>query len=337
MTQGTSSFDDDSAGRNTVTPKRLLGLTSREYEHPFDREALGALQKIKGIDFVLRHFNEQWFDRIARIDYAGSYLKVTARSAPQTHEALQETCRTLCAAAPDFYLKSGDEVNAFAAGVAEPMIVMNAGCVDRLSPGELVFVLGHEMGHILSGHILYSQVASILAIVGDRIGQATLGLGAMLTDAIVIGLHYWYRMSELTCDRAGLLSCQDLTTAIIALMRMAGIPAKHITPQAVEEFLRQAREFNAEDVKALDKLAKLYCVRYRQHPWTVLRASELLKWVESGQYDNVLQRRTRPPSESAKGTKVKVKVTPEKPSSRTTGRGAGIFSKIKGSIPGLGN
>ncbi|WP_168192348.1 hypothetical protein [Chroococcidiopsis sp. TS-821] len=30
---------------------------------------------------------------------------------------------------------------------------------------------------------------------------------------------------------------------------------------------------------------------WQEHPWTVMRASELFKWVETGAYNRVLQKR----------------------------------------------
>ena len=40
----------------------------------------------------------------------------------------------------------------------------------------------------------------------------------------------------------------------------------------------------------LDKIAKTLSVMLSTHPWTVMRGSELYKWVESGHYDNILDR-----------------------------------------------
>lgn len=64
--------------------------------------------------------------------------------------------------------------NAFAAGVEDPIIVINSGAIDLLTYEELLFIIGHEVGHIKSQHVLYSQMAQILPILGDIIGSATL-------------------------------------------------------------------------------------------------------------------------------------------------------------------
>ncbi len=54
------------------------------------------------------------------------------------------------------------------------------------------------------------------------IGQATLGLGSLLGQGLVVALHDWYRKAELTSDRAGLLCVQELEPCMRAFMKMAG-------------------------------------------------------------------------------------------------------------------
>lgn len=36
------------------------------------------------------------------------------------------------------------------------------------------------------------------------------------------------------------------------------------------------------------------------HPWTVMRASEILEWIESGTYSEIIERRTREPGTAFK-------------------------------------
>ena len=74
---------------------RISGLDPREYEHPFDRKALDALENTRGLDTLVRKFNELGVERAARVLYTGSNLKVTASSLPEVHEVLEECCDTL--------------------------------------------------------------------------------------------------------------------------------------------------------------------------------------------------------------------------------------------------
>jgi len=47
-------------------------------------------------------------------------------------------------------------------------------------------------------------------------------IGYLGMRAIIWGLEEWFRKSELSCDRAGLLAGQDVDAARRALMKLAG-------------------------------------------------------------------------------------------------------------------
>ena len=143
--------------------------------------------------------------------------------------------------------------------------------------------------------MLYHDMAKVIPIVGDLVGGSTLGVGKAIAVGLEAGLLYWYRMSELTADRAGLLACQDFETYINYLMKYAGSPKRHFDKKHddqidFDEFIRQAREFEAMDYDSLDKIAKTLTVIFKTHPWTVFRASELLKWHDSGEYQKILDK-----------------------------------------------
>jgi hypothetical protein len=55
-----------------------------------------------------------------------------------------------------------------------------------------------------------------------------------------------------------------------------------------EDFLAQAREFESFDSDKLDWIAKILSGMGQSHPWTVMRASELLRWIDSAAYEKVL-------------------------------------------------
>ena len=126
------------------------------------------------------------------------------------HRTYKNCCEVLnLDKSPDLYIRQDPKVNAFVAGVEKPIIIINSGCVDLLTEDELIFILGHELGHIKSQHILYHQMAAMLPIIGDIVGNATLGLGGILSTSLQVALLNWKRKSEFTADRAGILSCQN--------------------------------------------------------------------------------------------------------------------------------
>ncbi|HEU4557128.1 MAG TPA: M48 family metallopeptidase [Longimicrobium sp.] len=274
--------------------KRIPGLHPAEYEHPFDKAALDALEKTRGLELVVRKFHEYGIERVLRIRHTGSNLKVTRGSVPDLWDAMQECCAVLdLREAPDLYVKPGDQLQGQSVGVGKPLVVVTTACVEALEPAEMRFMLGREVGHIKSQHALYHDLGSVLPIVADLLGSATMGVGTLLGMGLQAALLKWMRMSDYTADRAGLLACQDVAAATSALAKVAGLPQRYYDSFNPAEFVAQARDFESID-GMYDWLVKFATLFWDDMPsWAVVRAHEFLKWVDSGQYDEVLERRTR--------------------------------------------
>jgi Zn-dependent protease with chaperone function len=267
----------------------LHGLQARLYEHPFDRNALNALRGMPGVESLVARLNEWGIERFLRIQYVGSNLRITRESLPEIYDVIEEAGAILdIPRLPNAYIQEGGDINAFTAGVEQPIIVLNAGCIDHLSLDELLFVVGHEFGHIKSRHVLYHQIGMILPALGDFVSMVTLGMGGIVSTAIEVALLNWQRMSELTADRAGLLACQDRDVAISAMIKIAGLPRKLYNRFNADDFIAQAQAFQALDEMPLDKIAKVLSIMGQNHPWTVLRASEFDRWTSSGEYNRIL-------------------------------------------------
>lgn len=269
----------------------LIGLDPKEYEHPLDTEARNALESYKLLETVVRKFNQYGVEKILRVRYTGSNLRVTDRCFPEVMAALREACENLSVEpVPTLYVRWGYHVNAFTAGVEEPIVVIDSGCVDLLSYEELLFVFGHEVGHIKSRHVLYHQMAQVLPFLGEILGAATLGVGKLFSAGLQAALLHWVRMSEFTADRAGLLACQDPRAASGALMKAAGMPAKYFNRMSVDDFVAQAKEFENSSIDIFDKVAQTLSIVWQDHPWTVLRAAQSYRWIDDGAYDRILRR-----------------------------------------------
>jgi hypothetical protein len=125
-------------------------------------------------------------------------------------------------------------------------------------------------------------------------------IGSLGIRAIIWGLEEWYRKSELSCDRAGLLAGQDVDAARRALMKMAGgSQLSELNPDAFHE---QAHEYDAvPDVR--EGLLKLLQLQGATHPFAVVRFAELDRWAASGDYARVLSG-TYPRREDDRGASV---------------------------------
>ena len=276
---------------NIIDKKKLHMLNPREYEHPLDKKALDTLKDTPGLEKLTKEFYKHGLERVLRVQYTGSYLKVTDSHFPKVKEDLKEVCNIIhLTNIPDLYIENNYGINGFAVGAKKPMIVITRRAIDWLSHEELLGLLGHEAGHIKSMHMMYHDMAQLIPTMGDLLSGSTFGVGKIVAVGLEAVLYYWYGMSELTADRAGLLTCQDNEAYIQLLMKIAGVPKKYYKKIETEEFIKQAREFEDFDYNSLDKIAKAATIMWQQHPWTVLRAHELIKWIESGKYQELIEK-----------------------------------------------
>ena len=262
---------------------RLTGISSRAYEHPADRSALVALRKLSGFDVLLKKLFGLFNERAFRLMYLAGAVRVSERQFPHIHEMVRDGAYILdLPEVPECYVLQTPEVNAMALGRDKPFIVINSGMIELLDPEELRAVIGHELGHILSGHALYRTMLLILLRLAAR--AAFLPIALALT-AIIWGLEEWFRKSELSCDRAGLLAGQDLDASRRVLMKLAGgAQLSELNPDAFRE---QAHEYDAvPDLR--DSILKLLQLQGNTHPFAVVRFSELDYWATHGEYERIL-------------------------------------------------
>lgn len=269
--------------------KILSGLHPYEYEHPFDIKALNVLQYTPGLDIGVRQFNKHGIERIITVQYTGSNLRISPDNYPKIYSLLDKVCNIInLPKRPDLYLEWGYHINGFTVGVDNPIIVLTSGAIDLLSDDELLYLIGHEVGHIKSRHTLYHQMAQYLPMLADMLG----GIGNIISSPLQLALKRWSRMSEFTADRAGMLACQNPETAAKVMMKWSGMPIRHFDDMKLESFIHQAKTFEELDFDWLNKAVNLLSIMNQTHPWTVMRSAELLRWIESGEYQKVIDRQT---------------------------------------------
>lgn len=256
--------------------KILTGLYHKQYEHPFDRKALETLENTPGLAIAGKHVTKQTIERIYSVQYTGSNLKITANNYPCIYEYLDYACHILdINRKPDLYIQWGYEINAFTVGAENPILVLNSGVIDLCDDDEKLFIIGHELGHIKSNHMLYHMMAQLINYLIDLIPGGSL-IGAPLKYALL----YWDRMSEFTADRAGLLCCQNQNAAVRAFIKMAGLPINQFGNLNEQSFIQQAKDFDSLDYENLNKFFKFISIINSTHPWTVMRTAELMKWKD---------------------------------------------------------
>jgi Zn-dependent protease with chaperone function len=262
----------------------LTGISARAWEHPADRGALAALRELRGFDDALKALSSLWSERAYRLEFLGGAIRVDHRQYPRVHQLFAESAATLdLPELPELFVQYDRTLNGMCVGLSKPFIVINSGALELLDDEELRHLLGHEIGHLMSGHAVYRTMMVILTNMAR--GLAWLPLGSMAIRAIIVALREWWRKAELSADRAGLLAGQDPAAALRLTMKLAG--GGDLSEVDTAAFLEQAAEFDRTgDLR--DSIMKIGMVVGRSHPLPVGRAASLRQWVDSGAYGRIL-------------------------------------------------
>lgn len=264
--------------------RRFAGISSRAYEHPADRSALVALRKLSGFDTVFKALSGLLPERSLRLLFLSDSVRVSDAQFAHLNDMLRDACYILdLEKVPPMYVNQDPQPNAMCIGLDEPIIVVTTGLVELLDEEEMRAVVGHEVGHALSGHAVYRTILLFLTNLALKVAWIPLGNVAIMT--IVMALREWFRKSELSADRAGLLVGQDSQASMRGLMKIAG--GNHLHEMNVDAFLAQADEYEkGGDLR--DSVLKILNVLPRSHPFTTVRAAELKKWSESRDYQRIM-------------------------------------------------
>lgn len=273
--------------------KKFADLSKHEYVHPSDSKALAALKAIPGIDSVLKKLLQVTGESAVRVIFMASAVKVTPEQMPDLHAKLQVACTTLGVELPDMYVQQNPVVNAFTFGAQKHAVILHSALLERLNDEETLAVIAHEVGHIHAEHVLYLTAARLIeALMNASLARMIPGseiVKGLVSATISSALLAWARRAELSCDRAALLVMQDPHVIGRTMMKLCG--GTFASKMDYEQFLAQAREFQKNyDDNALDWLWANIINSGMTHPFPVWRVSEILQWVESGQYGELMKK-----------------------------------------------
>ncbi|MFQ5745883.1 MAG: M48 family metallopeptidase [Gemmatimonadota bacterium] len=266
------------------TQRRVLTqISAVAWEHPADRAALNALRKVPGFDLALRKVFGMFGERAIRLAFKANAVRVSERQYPWIHERLQRVCEVLdLEREPELYVSQTPIVNAGAVGLSDPFIVLNSSMLEILSHDEVEAIIGHEVGHILSGHVLYRTLLLLIM----RLALFRYPITGLALLPVLYALLEWYRKSELSCDRAALLAVQDRDVVLGALMKMAGGTRGETLD--LDEFIAQSEEYRGGG-ELLDSVYKVLNVLAATHPFAVVRVAELRDWIDGEAYERILE------------------------------------------------
>ena len=263
---------------------RLPGISSRAYEHPADRSALVALRKLSGFDVLLAKLFGLFNERALRLTYMAGAVKVSERQFPHIYALVRDGSYILdLPDVPEVYVMQTPLVNAMAIGRDRPFIVITTGLANLHDEEELRWVVGHELGHILSGHAVYRTM--LLFLISSRCGSPGCRSATWACGPSSGGSRSGSASPSCPATGPACSPARTWTPRARALMKLAGgAQLSELNPDAFRE---QAHEYDAvPDLR--DSILKLMQLTGTTHPFAVVRFAELDHWATNGDYERIL-------------------------------------------------
>lgn len=271
--------------------KRFPNISKDAFQAETDRKALDALKKVPLLPQVIKKFYEMGIDRWLYCYNMANSVRCGPKQFKTLDGILDECCAVLDMPKPELYVTSNPYPNAYTGGVERPYITLRSSIIDTLDDEQLYHLMGHELGHIKCGHVLYKTVAAVLMPILELVAARTLGVTTPAQIAIMLAFYEWSRQAEISCDRAGLLCAQDFDISSSGMLAMTHGPNRLVGEANVEPFLDQARMY--QDMDLSDAIGKLLIFwlygHHATHPMPVHRMQELDKWHADGSFEKIMK------------------------------------------------
>lgn len=231
------------------------------YSYAGERKVRRTLESARPVTIALEATTRLWRD-VARAELLGSSVKVTDQQFPRVFEAARRAGEALRMRTPPVYVAPASwGLRARALGTDDaPYVVVNAQLAESLTDPELVAVIGHELGHVQNGHVLYATALHYLT-------QSAVFFVRWIVQPAIMTLQAWSRRAEITCDRAALLATGDLAGTLGALVKLE-LGLDRGAAFNLDEYLRALPDARAGGVGRLAEL-------FRGHPYLPKRVAAL--------------------------------------------------------------
>ncbi|HOX26140.1 MAG TPA: M48 family metallopeptidase [Candidatus Krumholzibacteria bacterium] len=153
----------------------------------------------------------------------GHGLKITAALAPRIFEICEQVKKALgFTDGVEFFVQGDSSLNCSAVPRFEAdqphLVIINSGLLERFTDAELRFVLGHELGHLVSRNSELQRIVRFIFPDGD-------GIPLAIRDKVEV----WEKLAEMSADRFGYLAEPDLDVCLAVFFKLSsGLDTKAI-------------------------------------------------------------------------------------------------------------
>ena len=241
------------------------------YAFSGERKFRRTLMMARPVTMALEATTRLWRD-VARTELLGTAIKVSDQQYPRVYAAAKAAGRALNVRVPVVFAAPSPSIKVKVLGTEDaPHLIVSLDLAEQLDDAELVAAIGHELGHVQNGHILYATALHYLT------SSAAFFVRWVVQPAIMT-LQAWSRRAEVTCDRAALLALRDVDKTLAALVKLE-LGVDKSSAFNVDEYLA-----NPPDPK---KGFGRYAEIFRSHPYVPKRVQALKLFADSALYASV--------------------------------------------------
>jgi hypothetical protein len=198
-------------------------------------------------------------------------VRLSRSMSPAVHKIADHCMQTLGVDIPlELYAYAGPEFNAacFKPEDGHLFIIFSSSLLEAFDENELMFVVGHELGHHVYQH---HDIPVGYILNGEK----------RLPASLALQLFAWTRYAEISADRAGAYCANDLEAVARALFKLAsGLTSDKIVSFDLAEFLQQLDEMRTFD--AVPGQGAPMQDWFSTHPFSPLRVKALQLFHRSG-------------------------------------------------------
>lgn len=212
---------------------------------------------------------EELPERSVRRQLLATSLRLTPSMSPRIHQMLNSCASTLKVDIPlEAFVYNSPQFNA---ACIKPesgrlLLMFSSAILEKFDEQELLFVMGHELGHHLFQH---HDIPIGYLVNGPQKVAAKLALQ----------LFSWSRYAEISADRAGAFCTADADSAARALFKLASGLTTDLIEIHIDDFAAQADEMDLE--KPQGKQTEANSDWFMTHPFTPLRVKALQSFYAS--------------------------------------------------------
>ena len=234
-------------------------------------------QQIQGkvLETILREAKVEKTENYFKNILQGHSFKVNEKLTPRLYDSFVDVMKKLdFQESTEFFITNNPELNAFAISRLEPdeshIININSGLIDKVDDEELKFIVGHEIGHLISNN---ANIAQLLDFVFVDQEETPL----MMQHKIAV----WDKLSELTADRFGFMACGRLDKVLSCFFKMA-------SGLSVERLNFDPKAFSIENEEILKYFKETGSGNLLSHPINPIRIKAVELFEQSELYRNLL-------------------------------------------------